>query len=44
MLPPAAPLLGWFRAERGWRVKPVVALLDSMDSMLDSYKSSDPLV
>ena len=44
-LPPAleATLLV-FKADNGCKVRPEAALLDSMDSILDSYKSSEPEV
>ena len=36
------PLCEVFKADNGCKVRPEAALLDSMDSILDSYKSSEP--
>ena len=41
---PLAVLQGVFKADKGCKVNPEVALFDSIDSILDSYKSSDPEV
>ena len=38
------PLCEVFKADNGCKVRPEAALLDSMDSILDSYKSSEPEV